>query len=85
MSQFDLFATAKPDTTAAQVPDPNVIRERLHAVLAQLRTADHMPWKAAELRSWRHVFHNMANWLPPDERDNLRREFIAEVARLEQA
>jgi hypothetical protein len=83
MRQLDLFAAAKPGASTAQTPDPNVIRERLNAVLEQLRAANSMPWKPAELRSWRHVFHNMANWLPPEERDKLRRDFTAEIARLE--
>ena len=83
MSQLDLFSKSARAVSAAETPDPNAIRERLTGVLQQLRAADRMPWKPTELRSWRHVFHNMANWLPADERDRLRRDFIAEVARLE--
>lgn len=83
MSQLDLFAAAKLGLSTGQTPDPNVIRGRLNAVVQQLRAADRMPWKPAELRSWRHIFHNMANWLPPEEREKLRRDFTAEIARLE--
>lgn len=83
MSQLDLFTSAKLSLSTAQTPDPDVVRQRLHTVLQQLRAADRMPWKPAELRSWQHVFHNMANWLPPEERDELRREFTAEITRLE--
>lgn len=85
MSQLDLFAAAKWATSIAQTPEPNAVRERLNVVLEQLRAADRMPWKPAELRSWRHVFYNMANWLPPEERDKLRRDFTAEIGRLERS
>jgi hypothetical protein len=41
-----------------------------------------MPWTPSQVRSWKHVFHNMANWLPAEEREQLRREFRDEMARL---
>ena len=83
MSQLDLFAVLKKSSATPETPDPEVIRERLNGVLRQLRGAERMPWTDAELRSWRHVFPNMANWLPADERDGLRQQFTAEITRLE--
>ena len=83
MSQLDLFATSKSKVSVSETPDPDAIRERLNGILRQLRAAERVPRTAAELRSWRLVFPNMANWLPADERDALRLQFTAEVARLE--
>ena len=85
MRQFDLFAGTRSASQVPQSPDPEAIRARLLDVLEQLRTTEQMPWKPWQLRSWQHVFHNMANWLPQDERDRLRQEFFTQVERLQQA
>jgi hypothetical protein len=85
MSQFDLFAGARCRVQVPQSPDPEAIRLRLLSVLEQLRTTEQMPWELWQLRSWQHVFHNMANWLPPEERESLRQAFSREIERLEQA
>jgi hypothetical protein len=85
MRQFDLFAGARSKVHVPQLPDTEAIRLRLIEVLEQLRAAQQMPWEPSQLRSWTHVFHNMANWLPQDERDSLRREFSREIERLRQA
>lgn len=84
MRQFDLFTGARSRVHVPQSPDPEAIRVRLDAVLQELRCADQIPWDLPKLRSWEHVFHNMANWLPQDERDALRREFTKELERLQQ-
>ena len=84
MSQLDLFGGAKQGSSPAHTPDAKAVRERLNTILQQLRAANRMPWTPAQLRSWRHVFHNMANWLPPEERDKFREDFTAEIARLEE-
>ena len=82
MRQFDLFTEARSRSRVPQSPDPDAIQVRLGEVLEHLRAVDRMPWAPSQLRSWQQVFHNMANWLPPAERDSLRRDFAAEVARL---
>jgi hypothetical protein len=83
MRQFDLFAGARPRAHVPQSPDPDAIRVRLLDVLEQLRNTERMPWDPAQLRSWQHVFRNMANWLPPEEGDRLRQEFSREIERLQ--
>ena len=83
MKQGDLFAVAGVARPPPQSPDPDDIRERLSGVLEKPRAADEFPWTEEQLRSWRLVFHNMANWLPEDERDGLRQEFLDELARWE--
>ena len=82
MNQFDLFARPRLKVHIPQNPDPDAIRLRLAGVLDQLRSAGRMPWEPWQLRSWCHVFYNMANWLPPEERDKLRQDFSTEVERL---
>ena len=69
----------------SHLPDPEVIRRRLHALLAKAREAEHMPWEERKARMWQIVFPQMANWLPEDERDQLRFEFAREIERLRRA
>jgi hypothetical protein len=51
-------------------------------LLVLLRDAAEIPWVPSRARAQEHLFMNMAAWLPPAERDALRREFTAEMARL---
>ncbi len=82
MAQFELFTDAPPPSTT---PTANGVRARLEAILASLRAADKMPWTPAEARHWNVVVPQMANWLPPDERDAVRAAFTAELTRLQDA
>ena len=72
-------------TTTRFVPDPEVVRARLHNLLATVRGANVMPWPEHDARMWQTVFPQMANWLPDDEADQLRFEFVSEIARLKAA
>ena len=63
-------------------PDPVVVRQRMHAVLATAKAAQKMPWNEHDARVWQIVFPNMANWLPDDEAAQMRFEFAQEMARL---
>lgn len=69
----------------SHLPDPEDIRRRLHALLAKARGAEQMPWDERKARMWQIVFPQMANWLPEDERDQLRFEFAQEIERLRAA
>ncbi|HEV2300166.1 MAG TPA: hypothetical protein VGR91_01230 [Stellaceae bacterium] len=84
MSQGDLFAAAAgaPKPVSPEIPDPDAIRTRLTAMLALVRDATKLPWEVPRARAQEHLFHNMAAWLPPDERDALRTAFVAEMNRL---
>lgn len=66
-------------------PDPETIRRRLNALLAEARKAEAMPWPERDARMWQTVFPQMANWLPGDEADRLRLEFGREIERLKAA
>ena len=65
-------------------PDQQEIREELTAILLIARRAlDACPWDARTFNYHKVVFPQMANWLPEEERDQLRFEFAREVARIE--
>jgi hypothetical protein len=64
------------------VPDPDAVRQRLNALLALAREAKVMPWPERDARMWRTVFPQMANWLPDEEANQLRFEFMQEIERL---
>lgn len=64
------------------VPDPEMVRLRLQALLEKARSAEKMPWSERDARMWQTVFPNMAKWLPDREADQLRFEFAQEMERL---
>jgi len=72
MTQFALFAKAPVRSTK---PSPEDVRARLDAILAELESADVMPWTESEARRWTTVFPQMCRWLPQDEGEQLIRKF----------
>lgn len=84
--QFSLFGDGEGRIPHPQapttLPDPDRVREKLHALLATARNAQTMPWPEKKARVWQIVFPNMANWLPEDEANQLRFEFAQEMERL---
>ena len=87
--QISLFGEAEnliphPEQASAD-PDPERVRVKLHALLETARAADRMPWDARKAGMWQIVFPQMANWLPDEERDQLRFEFAQEIERLKLA
>ena len=73
------------DTPApAYEPDRDEVRRELHDILAEARSAQNeCPWDRQTFKYHKVVFPQMANWLPEDERDQLRFEFAREVERIE--
>lgn len=69
----------------SHLPDPERVRQKLLALLDTARTAERMPWDERKARMWQIVFPQMANWLPDDERDQMRFDFAAEIERLKLA
>jgi hypothetical protein len=67
------------------VADTELIRRRLHALLAAARSAAVMPWSERDARMWQTVFPQMTEWLPDDEATQLRFEFMQEIERLKAA
>lgn len=66
-------------------PNPDQMRELLHSLLAEARSAKIMPWPPVNARLYRTFFPQMTFWLPEDEGAQLRFEFETELARLEAA
>ena len=67
------------------VPDTELVRRRLHALLKAARDASVMPWPERDARMWQTLFPQMADWLPEDEATQLRFEFMQEIERLKAA
>jgi hypothetical protein len=65
-------------------PDRDEIRQELNEVLMQARgAANGPPWDERTFKYHKVVFPQMANWLPDEERDQLRLAFAKEVERIE--
>lgn len=65
-------------------PDREEVRRELREILAEAKSAvDECPWDERTFKYHKVVFPQMANWLPEDERDQLRFEFAQEVERIE--
>jgi hypothetical protein len=78
---FDLGDTAP---AKSYEPDRDEIRQELNDILAQARGATSgLPWDERTFQYHKVVFPQMANWLPEQERDQLRFEFAQEVKRIE--
>ncbi len=80
--QGDLFGPPPPVSYA---PKPEKVRQMMLAMLAEIKGAEECPWNEYKLGLNKVIFPQMANWLPEEEAAVLRREFAAEVARLEAA
>ena len=65
--------------------DPDEMRAHLHALLAQARAAQTMPWSPIDANLNRQLFPQMTFWLPEEEGAQLRFEFETEFARLDAA
>lgn len=78
-AQPGLFDHVPPPSTN---PAPEKIRARLHEWLDTARAAERMPWDTQHERKYAILFHQMANWLPEEERDRLRAEFSHQLERL---
>jgi hypothetical protein len=87
-AQGNLFGSGENRLQAPQqstVPDPEKIRRRLKGIIQKARNAAKMPWSDRDAQMWLTVFPNMAKWLPPEEGDQLRLEFLREMERLKEA
>lgn len=80
MTQFELFQRSERATSAT--PSVDKVRARIDAVLAQLESADALPWTESELQHWSVVLPQMTNWLPPEEAEIARSRFHTELGRL---
>ena len=79
---FDLGDAPK---SKSYEPDREEVRQELHEILAEAKAAvADCPWDEQTFKYNKVVFPQMANWLPEEERDQLRFEFAQEVSRIEQ-
>ncbi len=81
MSQMDLFPQAQK--SESPVPSADAVRARFEAMLKSLRAATgEAPLTPRELAYWEVVTPQMANWLPPEEREAVCAEFSRHMSRL---
>ena len=84
--QGDLFRNdddSEQRETPTWYPEPDEVRAELRAILAQMRSAEAMPWDADRTALYRTIFPQMTGCLPEEEGAQLRFDFDTELARLE--
>jgi hypothetical protein len=81
MAQLELFTHVEPPVSTT--PTAESVRARIDAVLETLSKATVLPWTAKEAARWKLVLPQMADWLPPEERDTARREFAKLLGQFE--
>jgi hypothetical protein len=85
-SEPDFFSIGLEETSkrTSYEPDREEVRRELIDVLEAAKAAtDICPWDARTFKYHKVVFPQMANWLPADERDQMRFAFAREVERIE--
>lgn len=87
--QPDLFGEAQPDLFGAEPAprvvfrgDPDRVRGRLEAIMAEARAADVMPWSRNGEALYRTIVPQMVLWLPDEEATQWKLAFEAELERL---
>lgn len=81
-AQPDLFG---PEPVPQYKPDPDRVRRRLEAILAEARAAEVMPWRRVKLSLYREIVPRMCSFLPGEEGEQYCFQFEAELKRLEAA
>jgi hypothetical protein len=82
----DMFGNVpQPERQAPRQREPLTaadIREQMLALIVALRRADEMPFEPTEMKKRIAMFPIMAQWLAPEEGEQLVLQFEAEVERL---
>ena len=85
----DLFGDVpQPERASAEQRKPLTaedVRNQMLSLIAQVRAADVIPFNAAELSKHIAMFPIMAQWLAPEDGEQLVFQFEAEVERLRRA
>jgi hypothetical protein len=81
-SQLELFGGGPAPTSRST---PEEMREFLHSLLAEARSAKILPWPPVTAQLYRGLFPQLSFWLPEEESAQLRFAFETELARLEAA
>lgn len=83
----DLFGdVVQPQRMPAEPPrrplTADDVREKMQALIGALREANVIPFTPAEFKQHKAMFPIMAQWLAPEEGEQLVLQFDAEVERL---
>lgn len=84
-SQGELFGSTCAIKPQAVPVTPDSVRSKMLTMLAQLRSANQMPWPDRKVKINEVLFPQMANWLPEDEAAQLCFEFTQQIERLKLA
>lgn len=76
MAQLDMFGETTQPEVSARV-DPERVRRKLDAMLAEARSAGAMGLPQARRRLMETVVPQMVHWLPEDEAQSIRDAFGA--------
>ncbi|MBI1178958.1 MAG: hypothetical protein GC201_00265 [Alphaproteobacteria bacterium] len=79
MAQFDMFADHAP-APVSTAGDPERVRRKLDALLAEARAAGVHGLPQARRRLMETVVPQMARWLPDDEADRVKQAFQEALA-----
>lgn len=78
-AQLDMFGeVAQPEVSAAA--DPERVRRKLDAMLAEARGAGPLGLPQARRRLMETVVPQMVRWLPEDEAEKVKRAFVEALA-----
>lgn len=78
--QPDMFG---PDSVPAYQPNLDKVRARLRRILTEARSPQACAWEPSTLSLYRTIFPQMTQFLPEPEGAQWRREFEAELVRLD--
>ena len=80
-SQRELFRASEARPNVKPVM-PESVRERMLAMLAELRASDRMPWPERKVLVNQVIFPQMAHWLSDEEASQVCFQFAQELERL---
>ena len=79
------FELGEEPPKTGYMPNLQYVREDLNAILQEARAAiDYPPWDVRTFHYKKIVFLQMTKWLPDEEAEQLRFEFMQETNRIEQ-
>jgi hypothetical protein len=79
------FELGDASMSSSYAPNLFHVREDLSTILEEARSSvDSSPWDTRTFRYKKIVFLQMTKWLPEDEAEQFRFDFMQEVERIEQ-
>lgn len=80
MNQLSMFEAEEPASPPVATADPDRVRRKLKAMLAEARGAGSLGLPESRRRFLETVVPQMVRWLPDDEAARVRQEFAQALA-----